>query len=224
VTYSVHDLDDFYRAGVIPLDRLVVDMDERERFYAGVFSRRKGKLPEDMEEVYLRGAFDKLIGTLNIREAYSPTKDARIRLRRTTSTLIRDFVNAVQLKPSGDGVQIFIENRQRAEIFMLKQLTWHYVIKNPVLATQQHGQRVIIRQLFDTFFKAGTKPVPDTDLFPISIRDLLPPLPATKPRARKQLCRTIIDFISSLTEEQAIAAHHRVHGIKLGSSLVFQVR
>lgn len=178
VTYSVHDVDDFYRAGVIPLDQLVVNSEERERFYAGVFARRKGKLPIDMDERSLREAFDALMSVLNVREPYKPTREGRIRLRRVTSTLIRDFVNAVQLEASGSRLQIFIEKRRRAEIFMLKQLTWHYVIKNPALATQQHGQRVIIRQLFDAFYNAGTRSDPNIDFFPISVRELLPRLPA----------------------------------------------
>jgi dGTPase len=224
VTYSVHDVDDFYRAGVIPLDRLVVDEAERERFYTGVFDRRKGKLPEDMDEMVLRRAFDALMSLLSIRKPYMPTREDRIRLRRVTSTLIRDFVTAVQLQPKGHGFQILIEKKRRAEIFMLKQLTWHYVIKNPALATQQQGQRAIIRQLFEAFYEAGTSKTPNVDFFPVSIRELLPALPARKPAAQKNLTRTIMDFIASLTEEQAIATHHRIHGIKLGSSLVFQVR
>jgi dGTPase len=224
VTYSVHDVDDFYRAGVIPLDRLVVDAEERERFYKGVFERRKGKLPEDMDESFLRGAFDALTPLLNVRKSYTPTREDRIRLRRVTSTLIRDFVTAVRLQPGATQIQIVIEKRRRAEIFMLKQLTWHYVIKNPALATQQHGQRVIIRQLFDAFYQAGTSNAPNLDFFPVSVRELLPSLPAKKPAAKRELTRTILDFLASLTEEQAIATHHRIYGIKLGSSLVFQVR
>jgi dGTPase len=224
VTYSVHDVDDFYRAGVIPLDRLVVDAEERERFYKEVFDRRKDTLPKDMDQTYLRGAFDALMSPLNVRKPYTPTREDRIRLRRVSSTLIRDFVTAVQLLPSGSRFAIDIEKRRRAEIFMLKQLTWHYVIKNPALATQQHGQRMIIRQLFDAFYQAGTNKSPNIDFFPISVRELLPVLPAKKPKATRQLARAILDFIASLTEEQAIATHHRIHGIKLGSSLVFQVR
>jgi dGTPase len=32
VTYAVHDVEDFYRAGLIPLDRLATSRDERRRF------------------------------------------------------------------------------------------------------------------------------------------------------------------------------------------------
>jgi dGTPase len=223
VTYSVHDLDDFYRAGVIPLDRLVVDADERERFYLEVFKRRRGKLPEGMDELYLRGAFDALVGKFPLRKPYTPIQADRIRLRTVTSTLIRGFVMAVQLQTSGDDCSIVIETRQRAEIFMLKQLTWHYVIKNPALATQQRGQQRIIRELFDAFFDAGTKN-PNIDLFPVSVRELLPPLPATTTRDKQDLARTVLDLIASLTEEQAIAVHHRIYGVALGSSLAFNVR
>lgn len=224
VTYSVHDVEDFYRAGVIPLDRLVIDSAERERFYEGVFARRRDKLPKNMDEGYLRGAFDSLMSVLNVREPYTPTRKARVRLRRVTSTLIRDFVQAVQLDTSANPPLIVIEGRRRAEIFMLKQLTWHYVIKNPVLATQQHGQRVIVRQLFNAFYEAGTKKGRDADFFPLSLQDTIPTVPAKTSTGRKKLARAIIDFIASLTEEQAIATHHRIYGFKLGSSLAFQVR
>lgn len=224
VTYSVHDVDDFYRAGVIPLDRLVVDSEERGRFYEEVFERRKGKLPLDMDELYLRGAFDALVNQLPIRNPYTPTRADRVRLRRVTSTLIRDFVTTVQVQPGDGRLCIVFGKKRRAEIFMLKQLTWHYVIKNPALATQQHGQREIIRQLFDAFYKAGTSIPPNVDLFPVSVRELLPALPATTSATQTSLTRAILDFIASLTEEQAIATHHRIHGINPGSSLIFRVR
>ena len=32
IAYSVHDLDDFYRAGLIPLDRILTDSDEQDSF------------------------------------------------------------------------------------------------------------------------------------------------------------------------------------------------
>src|SRR5205085_4547448 len=113
---------------------------------AEVFERRRGKLPKDMDETYLRGAFDALITKLPIRKAYVSTQQERVRLRSVTSPLIGSFVNAVGLR-GAPRPSIHIQTKQRAEIFMLKQLTWHYVIKNPALATQQHGQTTIIRTL-----------------------------------------------------------------------------
>jgi dGTPase len=224
VTYSVHDLDDFFRAGVIPIDRLVVDADERERFYTEVFERRKGKLPKGMDKTYLRGAFDSLITKLPIRKAYAPTQEERVRLRSVTSPLIGSFVNAVEIRKAPEP-SIYIQEKQRAEVFMLKELTWHYVIKNPALATQQHGQLVIIRTLFRVFYQAATsKARLNRDLFPISVRELLPSVPPKTDDEHKQIVRTILDFISSLTEEQAVSICHRIAGVALGSSLFYKVR
>jgi dGTPase len=223
VTYSVHDLDDFFRAGVIPLDRLVIDTEERQRLYKEVFERRKGQLPADMDDIYLRGAFDQLLEHVPVKEPYSPTQRQRMRLRFLTSTWIRDFVTCVAVDCTSSSVSISIPKIRRAEIFMLKQLAWHYVIKNPALATQQHGQRTIIRKLFGEFFEAGTKRGANTDIFPISVRELLPPLPASS-ADQPQLARLIIDFIASLTEKQAVSTYHRMTGIALGSSLTYKVR
>ena len=39
IAYAVHDMEDFYRAGLIPLDRLAIDEDERERFFQKTFDR-----------------------------------------------------------------------------------------------------------------------------------------------------------------------------------------
>jgi dGTPase len=225
VTYSVHDVDDFFRAGVIPLDRLVVDRDERERFYAEVFERRKGKLPNDMDETYLRGAFDGVITKLPVKRAYIPTQRERVRLRSVTSTLIGSFIGAVELRREKPAPCLYIQKQQRAEVFMLKQLTWHYVIKNPALATQQHGQTSIIRTLFELFHQSAvSKSHPNRDLFPISLREVLPPLPPKTDRDCKQVVRQLLDFISSLTEEQAVSMCHRMSGIALGSSLFYKVR
>jgi dGTPase len=224
VTYSVHDVDDFFRAGVIPLDRLVVDREERERFYEEVFARRKGTLPADMDEVYLRGAFDQLVTKLPITRSYVATREERIRLRWFTSTVIRDFVNAVATKQISGRPSVEIERKRKAEIFMLKQLTWHYVIKNPALATQQHGQRMIINQLFSAYYDAAHSKRPRLDVFPVSVKELLPKLPPKSKSAEEQFVRLILDFIASLTEEQAVSTHHRLLGIALGHSLVHTIR
>lgn len=224
ITYSIHDVDDFYRAGVIPLDRLADDRRERERFYAEVFTRRAGKLPDDFDETYLRGAFDILIDQIPVRTGYSATRQERMRLRSMTSTLIGDFVRATQIKEDKGYPYIAIDKPRRAEIFMLKELTWHYVIKNPALATHQDGQRTIIEGLFGRFHAAATSTIScNLDIFPASVRELLPERP-TEPSSCGAVSRAIIDFIASLTEEQAVSLYHRLYGIALGSALVQNVR
>ena len=58
VTYAVHDVNDFFRAQLIPLDRLAGKTSlERERFYEEVFSRVKDPKYSRAE---LEEAFEKL--------------------------------------------------------------------------------------------------------------------------------------------------------------------
>ena len=225
ITYSVHDIDDFYRAGVIPLDRLGVDGDERERFYEEVFSRRAGKLPSDLDETYLRGAFDGLITKTPLvgSGAYQGTPAERIRVRNFTSALIGDFVRGLEIRTDDGFPYIWTEKVRRAEILMLKELTWHYVIKNPALATHQEGQRTIVRNLFTKFLEAATSASPNLDLFPPSVRALLPEKPNSS-AFHGAVTRVIIDFISGLTEEQAVSLHHRIYGLNLGSALMHNLR
>ncbi len=37
MTYAVHDMEDFYRAGLVPLDRLCSNRTERDRFIDSMF-------------------------------------------------------------------------------------------------------------------------------------------------------------------------------------------
>ena len=38
IAYAIHDVEDFYRTGLIPLDRLVTNQDEVDKFLAGTFT------------------------------------------------------------------------------------------------------------------------------------------------------------------------------------------
>ena len=207
ITYSVHDVDDFYRAGLVPIDRLRVDVRERSRFYDEVFKRRAGKLPADLEENFLQQSFDRLIETIPQEKPYTGTRRDRGLLRDLTGSLIGDFVRALSLQLDSEGRPRFsIVRERRAEIFMLKQLTWHYVIKNPALASHQHGQRAIVRELFTIFRRAALDPTErNLDVFPIGVRENLVDIQAaSRSTLIQEATRAIIDLIASLTEEQAI--------------------
>ena len=85
ITYSVHDIDDFYRAGRIPVDALtagIKSVPERERFLDSVFSRR-GDDPDFADEGSLRRAFtDVLITNFSISEPYTGSARQRAQLRQ----------------------------------------------------------------------------------------------------------------------------------------------
>jgi dGTPase len=227
ITYSVHDVDDFYRAGLMPIDRLRLDPGERTRFYEDVFSRRENTLPEGMNKDYLVAAFDKLADAIPHEQPYRGTERDRGLMRDFTATLIGTFVKAISADIiTGGRTKVSMPKRRRAAIFMLKQLTWFYVIKNPALASQQHGQTTIIRTLFDIYYRAATdRDERNLDVFPIGIgQELTKMHEADRPTLKLDCARAITDFIASLTEEQAIFACHRLTGVSLGSALLSRLR
>jgi dGTPase len=219
VTYAVHDATDFYRAGLIPLDRLASYKDDstRKYFFDEVFERhRTPDLALPFPERELEKAFEGIIVYFPIDEPYRGTRTQRGKLRSVTAGLIGRYINAVQLDASKHsvGAGLVIDPERKREVIMWKQLTWHYVILNPALTTQQFGQRKIIRDLFEIFVDAGTNGK-DLTVFPFAYRDQLEEICSDGERT----VRAVADLVSGLTERQAIILHRRLTGASLGSVL-----
>jgi len=101
-------------------------------------------------------------------KSFAASDEDRQTLRTWTQTMIGTYVSAIELyvPTNTDDGRVVIEPRAEQEVTMLKELTWFYVINNPSLATQQHGQRKIVKTLFNTFVEACTEPAKaNFDLF-----------------------------------------------------------
>jgi len=155
VAYSVHDMEDFYRAGLIPFHRLAHPGREQDMFLEGAVARLrdKGWESDRYSDEDLRSAFTKLIISSPIVDAYTGTHRQRAGLRTFTSKLTSRFIQAVSLMKPQPGAEDFlaIDPVRRMEVAMLKELTWGYVIMNAALTTQQVGQRRVIRELFTIY-------------------------------------------------------------------------
>lgn len=149
VTYAVHDMDDFYRAGLIPLERLTVDPLERESFERYLRDRH------DDGERYAEAA-GRLFGALlsSVRTPFAGLAEERINLRVVGSSLISRYINAPTLKDDGEQAIFEIPEPMRDEVTVLKDLTWCYIIERPSLAVIQEGHRRIIDALYEMYSKA----------------------------------------------------------------------
>jgi dGTPase len=214
VTYAVHDLEDFYRVGLIPLDRLR-ERDERRRFRDGFFvegddSRGLRAKFSDFTRDEIDEAIEFILDqAFADATQYRGSRAERASLRAQTSFLIGWFIGAVDLS----GGKITIHRGRLAEVAVLKEVAWFYIIASPALATIQYGQRRVIRELHELYIEAadaGKK----RELFPTPQREILERLPmGADPR------RVATDFIASLTEEMAFELHHRLTGASRGSLL-----
>ena len=219
VTYAVHDLEDFYRVGLVPLDLLANDAQELARFSASLFQDERQVTPA---EKFGRDGFTRsvLLDTVNFlfgrdgfvsADRYRGTLVDRVTTRARSSALIDRFINAVAVRRRQDPDQspIRIDQRFRAEVAVLKELTWFYVIKRPSLETLHQGQSRIIRRLHRIY--VSTARSNDLSIFPAAQRDQLREAPAD--------LRLVTDFIAGLTEEMAYELHYRLTGESKGSIL-----
>ncbi len=224
ITYAVHDIDDFYRLGLVPLNALRepgtdsseflsyaeagadwgtalegYDQGELRAFVANTFAWFPGRpfsdLPADV--AHINGLVSELIDLMVTR--------THIRRGRVEPEAYVRYLNVI-----------------------LKQLTWYYVIDNPALASIQEGQRRILQELFQYvtevaeahYLEAGS------GFDSLKSKRRLPALlryyvdwalrdegcKEAYPERRQRLTRGVVDFLASLTDRGAHRLHARLAG------------
>jgi dGTPase len=226
ITYSVHDLEDFYQAGLIPLHLLTVDKQELQRFFDGAKKRLS-----DLEGRELPGfdklteSFEGLLTLLMTDPEFDATREQTGDLGIQTSVLITRYLSGTKLREpdeySDSGVLSVADGFKR-EVKMLKELTWHYVINNPALATQQYGQRKLIRDLFAIYHEVANNEK-DWHVFSASTREQLETL-GQQGAPKDRFTRLIVDLIAGMTEKHLIEMHRRLTGASLGSAFDYRDR
>jgi dGTPase len=226
LTYAVHDVEDFYRAGLIPMHKLrppsrknLPEDPERLRFLEYVWSK-KAEIDDlknvSMEE--LASTFGDLIfSSFSINSPYDGTREQRGKLRRFTSSLVNRYINGLKLLYDGKDVRAEINVEMKKEIAILKQLTWLYVIEAPGLAVQQHAQQRAIEYLFSVFKNETEKHHPSR-LLPPYYRERLEEI-RKQDNIESASRRLVADLIAGMTEGQVVALYQRLNGIVLGSAL-----
>lgn len=212
VTYSVHDVEDFYRAGLIPIHLLLPNghQRERERFLSYVWGK-KSKIPEldGMTEQDIQDTLDQTFtSTFSISIPYEGTSEQRARLRTFTGLMINRYINAVSLVDSSKK-RVLIAKEEKQEVAVLKQLTWFYVIDAPSLVVQQRAHKYIIEHLCKAFLEeALSKP-----------GLLLPPFYRERLQAGDKPKRVVVDLIAGMSEANAIGIFERLNGSVVGTGL-----
>jgi dGTPase len=217
ITYSIHDLEDFYRAGRMPLHLLGNrDPSERQYFFNDLFERRcAGDLKLTQRRSDLEEAFtDMMVSTFPPIRAYSGSEAQRIGLRNFTGTLIGRYINGVDLIEKDGRLCAQAKPEYRDEVLMFKQLTWTYVIEAPSLATQQWGLKQKIRKLFCVYTEAAASSK-EWKLFPVYYQERLRRAIGDE----NELVRVCIDLIASMTENQVHKVFGRLTGSSSGASL-----
>ena len=220
VTYACHDLQDFYRAGIVPLHQ-IFDFAASSAATAGndVPSPFAEDVAQNLSDDFaardkdfavdvVLGAMSKLATLLTVDSPYDGSRETRAAMHQSTSALITHFMDAVKVK-SGTAArfqgEIHISEPVRVEVEVLKQLIWTYVIGQPALRSQQLGQQKIVRDLLHIFYENKG------DAHSLLPRDRQEDLDRGAP-----YLRCCIDHVASMTESAAIALHQRLTGTHIG--------
>jgi dGTPase len=219
ITYAVHDMEDFFRAGVLPLERLATDSSERERFLNATRERLK---MGQAEFEHTERAFNTTdIVEIGLPGPFRGSHIDRAALRGFTSNLIGKYVGrSITLSRDKSGrACLLIDPQIEAEVKILKALTWHYVIERPSLVSQRFGQVSLIRTLFELFCDVclSSNPLRDkhSAILPLYYRERLD----ANDKGDVGVKRIVADLISGMNEAQVVAVHQRLTGQSLGSAL-----
>jgi len=219
IAYSVHDLEDFFRAGLIPLHDLVLNSEGQRSEFVTARKARFEKLGVALTDArFALNIVD--LAPPELSRRYEGSEGQRAALRLFTSRLIGRYVKGVEVSPRSWPHTLAMPRELELEILVLKELMGHYVFGHQALAAQQHGHRKAIKDLFAAFWEAahernGTNP----SIIPISFREALEREAAVLSVSEQERLRTRIaaDIVASLTEQQAISLHRRLMGLEPGT-------
>lgn len=218
VTFAIHDTEDFYRAGMIPLHNLFPNKSSewfdllRNIRIRWERSGRQAHLAKWDEHKDVLGFVLSLLNVSNSQ--YQGTTEQSIALRTASSGVISRVVQkGVRINESyqvGDR-RVVVDEEIEMQLRMLKELVWVYVIDRPNLASQQHGHEKVIEVLYTHFYYALEKGI---------VRDLLPSfidVVEQRDAANEPNARLAADMVCTLTDRQALTLYRRLIGVAPGA-------
>ncbi len=213
IAYSVHDLEDFHRCGMVPWTR-VLGGDQAEALVQRAVDTWFNAPPDagGRLRTAVRRLQDLLFDPFEqvIEHPYDGGREQRQQLRQMTSILIGRYLTAVRLQaPDQHGVCVRFDEKRKDEVRILKQVARDYIHMHPTLVAQQFGQKRIVKNLFEDISKHAEKGPPS--FLPKRLRYLW--------EEDISRYRFAADCICSLTEAEATALHARLQGTASGSVL-----
>lgn len=216
ISYAVHDIEDFFRAGLIPLDDYKQQTKTADDFLEYIQSPDAlGSLTQETKD-----ALDQMYEQFP-RARFAGDTNGLAALDRLRGLLLSQFIGSVSLSDH----QLVFDDAQRQMNAVLKQLIWYHIIHEPKLAAIQVGQRRVLREIFENLealamdaYKIGAESDnPDAHSLRRLPHGLLQTLrvslaqDSTYKRLQK-IYRGILDYIASLSDAEAYQLHAVLKG------------
>jgi dGTPase len=205
VAYACHDMEDFYRSGAIPLDKLLGperDGREQEKFLSWLERDGNWNAEEwgDYDGSRVAEVLVRLSQLVIVDATYDGSPKMEAKVKFSASQLISHFMDNVGANNPmrfGYEAELVVSEDLRFECEVLKRFAWCFIIQDRRLKIQQAGQRRIMREILLWHFN-------EPDLLPEHLREGTNPL------------RAACDHVASLSERRAYELHRRLSGEQLG--------
>jgi dGTPase len=212
VAYAIHDLEDFYKAGLIPLDKLRASAREREQFI-------RYRVKNDDFALANQDEYSEIAETLLHRnspflDAFNGSKYSRAYLQRFSSGKVGEYIVEPELVDASNdrGWNLQIAMRARVEVNVLKGLLWYYVIDSPSMISTRMGYQNMISGLFDILVNSDIGK--SHSIYPKYFHERV-----VEDASDSNVYRTAADFITNLTESQVADLYRRLTGTSIGDPL-----
>ncbi len=236
VAYAVHDVEDWYLAGVFPLGMLAQASRARERLVEQIVARGRRRAKEtpdgtpiedprsDPDEVgrAVEGLFTDPGGAFaafaELGGEYDGSPEANAALRIMRKRTFEQFTNGVSLADPAAPARrhhndLHIPHELRLRNDVLRDCIWIYVIDHPRMATYQRGQRRIVDELYEIHADAVAQQPSALGVFPRDVQRHLAGLQEAADRASAvETLRVLADHVGSFTDSQAARLHRRLTG------------
>ncbi len=216
LAYGVHDFEDFYRAGLIPVAELVRRPELRKAFSDACLIRCN--IDDEDKGKKFAAVAEQLICEFPFSKPYEGSPTERVALKSFSNSFIQRFMRGTKVKNG----RLLRPPDLEEQVTVLKQFTWHYVIEGPGLALEQIGQREIIRNVLKTFIDHAHKN--DLSVFgpryKLSLQllhDQRRRLDTIKQahqisRVNDEILRISSDIIAHLSEREVLDIHGKIRG------------
>lgn len=227
ITYAIHDLEDFYRAGLIKRPavlRIIEDwknlknsqvsrLDRSGMVLQCLATKLRKEYPDRFRENIFREAVDQVRNDVlpAISEnTYSGTFDQDANLHIMTGIVISQCLKGLRVSKDGElCAPVLLSPHDWHLVAVLKELTKHFVVQTPGLAGIQRGQAKLLQELVDLVYRWVSD---EGDRAPSRIREYIEnsvDSGITEPLSR---ARAVIDYLAGLTDFQAIELHELLTG------------
>jgi len=225
IAYSIHDVEDWYRAGFMPLEMIVWSANTLRDLASEIAPKLTNEhFDEDASREAVIDFFNNE-GFRSITRHYDGSGDAKEGIRVMRSFLFDEFTHVAAAdsgkKTSRHNNDLQIDPLAKLHSRILKRLLTRYVLSHPRMATYEVGQARVINGLVEQFVtplqydkaksKLGDKA--RLGIFPADMQEALKAASDEPP----ELLRLVADHIAGMTDWYAIRLHARLTGVGIGS-------